>query len=69
MADRGGRPQAQGTARRLATLLAPTLLIAALLGGWEAACRLWEIPTYLLPAPSDVAVALATNVPSLLGSA
>ncbi len=69
MADRGARPQGQGTARRLASTLAPALLIAMLLGGWEGACRVWRTPSYLLPAPSEVALALATDAPSLLGSA
>jgi NitT/TauT family transport system permease protein len=48
---------------------APLLLIVALLVGWQAACRLWNVPTFLLPAPSDVIVALTTNAPSLLESA
>jgi NitT/TauT family transport system permease protein len=72
MADRRPRPQSQdqnALARHLAAALAPGLLIVALLGGWEAGCRIWEVPSYLLPAPSDVALALATNALSLLGSA
>jgi NitT/TauT family transport system permease protein len=72
MADRapaGRRQVREGAAHRLAKGLAPALLIAALLGGWEAACRVLTVPSYLLPAPSEVAVALATNVESLLGSA
>ncbi len=67
--DRGARPQGEGTAQHLASVLAPALLIAVLLGGWEAACRVWAVPSYLLPAPSDVALALATDAPILLGSA
>lgn len=69
MVDRQTPRPGQGTARRLVSVLAPTLLIAALLGVWEGSCRIWNVPTYLLPAPSDVAVALASNAPSLLGSA
>ncbi len=52
-----------------ASVLAPVLLIAVLLGGWEAACRVGGVPTYLLPAPSEVALALAADAPTLLGSA
>ncbi len=72
MVDRSPRPYGQGsrrTAGALVSTLAPVLLIAALLGGWEAACRLGGVPSYVLPAPSDVALALATNAPLLLGSA
>jgi NitT/TauT family transport system permease protein len=57
------------TSRRLASALAPVLLIAVLLGAWETACRLWDVPRYLLPRPSAVAIALVTDAPSLLASA
>ena len=50
-------------------VLAPLILIAVLLGGWEIACRALAVPPYLLPAPSDVAVALAQSWLLLLGSA
>jgi len=69
MADRGAQRPSLGGARRLASGLAPVLLIAALLAAWETACRLFQTPSYLLPAPSEVALALATNAPSLLASA
>ena len=49
--------------------LPPLLLTALLLGVWEAACRLLAVPAYLLPPPSAVATALATNAPILLASA
>jgi len=68
MADRAN-PLSVGAARRLANALAPSLLIFAILAAWEGACRLWEVPSYLLPAPSQVAIALATDAPSLLASA
>ena len=55
--------------RRLTTLLAPVALVALLLGGWEAACRMLEVPAYLLPAPSAVALAIAGDAPALLHSA
>ncbi|PIB91064.1 ABC transporter permease [Caulobacter sp. FWC2] len=50
-------------------ILAPAILIAVLLGGWEIACRALAVPPYLLPAPSAVARALAESWPLLLGSA
>ena len=50
--------------------LAPPMLLAVLLlGVWEAACRMLGVPAYLLPPPSAVATALATNAPLLLASA
>ncbi len=50
-------------------VLAPAILIAVLLGGWEIACRALAVPPYLLPAPSAIARAFAESWPLLLGSA
>lgn len=45
--------------RNRLTLFLPTLaLLGAVLLGWELAVRLWQVPTYLLPAPSAVAARL-----------
>ena len=55
--------------RRVIGLIAPLLLVAALLGIWEVVCRALEIPAYFLPAPSAVGAALAATWPSLLASA
>lgn len=49
--------------------IAPAALIAFLLADWEAACRLFAIPAYVLPPPSMVAAALVSDAPSLLLSA
>ncbi len=49
----------------LTRYLYPVLLIAALLGVWEAAVRLWTIPFYILPAPSRIALLIATEQPLL----
>lgn len=54
---------------RLASILAPLVLVAALLGLWEMACRLSHIPAYFLPAPSDIGAALSADWPSLLAAA
>jgi len=51
--------------RRLAAALPPLVLVAVLLGAWELACRLWQVPAYLLPAPSAIGVALIQNAPAL----
>jgi NitT/TauT family transport system permease protein len=55
--------------RRLGPLLAPLALVAVLLGAWEAACRLLEVPAYFLPPPSAVVCALAGDAPTLAVSA
>jgi NitT/TauT family transport system permease protein len=50
-------------------ILAPFVLVAALLAGWETACRALHVPAYFLPAPTAVAGAFAANAPLLLASA
>lgn len=50
-------------------LLPPLALTAVLLAAWEIACRLLDVPPYLLPPPSAVAVSLVTRAPVLLSSA
>ncbi len=55
--------------RRAFDVLAPLLLIALLLGAWEAACRVGHVPVYRLPPPSAVVGALARNLPLLAKSA
>jgi NitT/TauT family transport system permease protein len=54
---------------RLVDIAAPLILIAALLAGWEIACRVMAIPTYFLPAPSQIAIAAIAGAPVLLESA
>jgi NitT/TauT family transport system permease protein len=55
--------------KRLVSIAAPILLIAALLAGWEASCRLFAIPTFILPPPSAVAIAAKDNLGLLSSSA
>jgi NitT/TauT family transport system permease protein len=55
--------------KRLLDLAAPLVLLALLVGGWEAACRLLHVPAYLLPAPSGVLAAAVERWPVLLASA
>lgn len=50
-------------------LLPPLLLTALLLAAWEIACRVFNVPVYLLPPPSAVALALVHRAPLLLSSA
>ena len=53
----------------MSRLLAPIILLAVLLGVWETACRMGDVPVYLLPPPSAVAAALIDRAPLLLASA
>jgi NitT/TauT family transport system permease protein len=55
--------------RRLLSVLAPVALLALLLGGWELACRALALPSYLLPAPSQVAAATFHSLPLLASAA
>jgi NitT/TauT family transport system permease protein len=38
--------------------LAPALTLIGLLAAWEAACRIFKVPVWLLPAPTEIALAL-----------
>lgn len=53
----------------MSRLLPPLLLIALLLAGWETACRALDLPVYLLPPPSAVALSLVHRAPLLIASA
>lgn len=48
--------------------LAPLILAAALLAIWEIACRALQVPAYVLPPPSAVAVALKEHLPALMAA-
>lgn len=43
--------------------VAPVVAVAIILFAWEALCRFGLVPAYLLPAPSQVIVALVTDAP------
>ena len=49
----------------IARALAPFVLIALLLAGWEFACRALAVPVYFLPPPSAVGRALVSDWPGL----
>lgn len=55
--------------RRAGDILAPLILLAVLLAGWEIACRALAVPAYFLPPPSAVFVALVETGPRLAASA
>ena len=49
--------------------LPPLALTLLLVGAWQIACQALAIPPYLLPAPSQVAAAIASGAPLLAASA
>jgi len=55
--------------RRIVNIAAPAALILGLLAIWEIACRVLAVPAFLLPAPTDIAVALVQNVGMLVDAA
>jgi NitT/TauT family transport system permease protein len=61
----GGRAAASGLARMLPT----AALTVALLALWEAAIRIMQLPSFVLPAPSDIATVLVRKQPELFGAA
>ena len=56
---------AQWLAQGLAKALLPALVGALALGAWEAAIRLFDVPPYIVPAPSRIATALVRDWPIL----
>jgi NitT/TauT family transport system permease protein len=60
------RPLAQS--ETATSIIAPMLVGIVLLLGWEIACRLGNVPVFLLPKPSDIAIKLASDWPTLLGA-
>lgn len=53
----------------LPRILPPLILVACLLAGWEAYCRLTDISPLILPAPSGVIRALVLNRVEISGHA
>lgn len=54
--------------RLLVAVIPPLLLLGIVVGAWEAAVRWWEVPAYLLPAPSAVAKTALKDAPQLLSA-
>ena len=54
--------------KRLTDIAFPLLLAALVLGGWEAAIAHWQVPQYVMPAPSAIARAFCANFTSLMES-
>jgi NitT/TauT family transport system permease protein len=54
--------------RRIFDIALPLAVAALLLGAWEGAVAHWQVPAYVLPAPSAIARAFADNFTSLMAS-
>jgi NitT/TauT family transport system permease protein len=48
------------------SVIAPALVGVVLVLVWEIACRAGDVPVFLLPKPSDIALKLASDWPTLL---
>jgi NitT/TauT family transport system permease protein len=58
----------QDRAARLVRVVLPIVVLAAMIGAWEAVVRLKHIPPYVLPAPAVVATTLVDDWSVLFGS-
>jgi NitT/TauT family transport system permease protein len=54
--------------RRVFDIALPLTVVALLLSSWEWAVAHWQVPPYVLPAPSAIARAFADNFTSLMAS-
>jgi len=51
---------------RISSLLAPIVVVIALLALWEAGTRMFDIPVFLLPPPSGILASMQTHAMLLL---
>lgn len=54
--------------KKIADALPPLVVGILILGAWELCCRLFDVPSYLLPAPSLIVKTFVANAPALLHS-
>jgi len=52
--------------KHLTDIAAPIVLLLVLLAAWEGAVGLFDLPHYILPAPSRIAASFVSHFPSLL---
>jgi NitT/TauT family transport system permease protein len=52
--------------KRIADILPPLIVGVLVIGGWEAGCRIFSIPSYLFPAPSQIASVFVSDTPVLM---
>ena len=51
--------------KRIVDIALPVLVAVLVIGAWQWAVAHWQVPTYVLPAPSAIAAAFLTNFSSL----
>ncbi|HKX64368.1 MAG TPA: ABC transporter permease [Rhizomicrobium sp.] len=54
--------------KRLFDIALPVMVAVLLLGAWEGAVAHWQVPPYVLPAPSAIARAFLDNFASLMAA-
>jgi NitT/TauT family transport system permease protein len=54
--------------KKIADIMPPLIVGVLVLGGWEAGCRIFGIPSYLVPTPSLIAKTFIEDAPALLHS-
>src|SRR5262249_25944350 len=52
--------------RKIADVAPPLVVGVLVIAGWEAACRVFAVPSYLFPSPSLIASTLVADAPALL---
>jgi NitT/TauT family transport system permease protein len=65
-ADVGSRMRDLVTSRGLRRIVLPLLATAIMIGSWEVATRIGNIPSYILPAPSEIYGSLIADFNSSL---
>src|SRR4030081_2420341 len=55
-----------GNRKKIANILPPLVVGVLVIAGWEAFCRGFAIPSYLFPAPSQIAMVFVSDAPMLM---
>jgi NitT/TauT family transport system permease protein len=56
------------TKKKITDVLPPVVVGILIIAGWEACCRVFDVPSYLVPTPSLIAKTLVVDAPALLHS-
>ena len=59
---------ALASGKRIADVLPPIVVGLLVLAVWEACCRIFRIPSYLFPSPSEILQTFVASAPDLLKS-
>jgi NitT/TauT family transport system permease protein len=54
------------TGKKIAAALPPLVVGVLIFTGWEACCRIFAVPSYLVPAPTLIIKTFIANAPALL---